>query len=414
MSNNQVIKSNDVNLSLMTVVKVAKNNQPTNYLLNYNGGQFIIQGCWLKMCSGGGLAPGETLSNGVENQFYTTQEARDYLKIPLNEVDGCCVQNDGTSNSEEIKQLIKTLQNIDTFIKNSKEIHKIIGIDEDDIGKYNSIFKKDKQAKKDKTKTTSMISGILKVKLLINFENKKDITTALFDVDRDTNVTTPYEPINDIFKLETIIKYNCEILPIIKLVKIWKQPKGDWGVTLKLLKARIKKPLSKNSNTEADFIDDANSTQPTKQTSTKLNVSNPTITNVDSSESDSESDDKDSTPQLTKVSSNPVKSKSTTSKQSIIAEVESSDSESDDNTSTPTKPVVKAVLTKPVNTKQSKIAEVESSDSESESDDNASKVTKSVAKSKSPVTKPVIVDSSESESEEIKPVKKAVKGKGKK
>lgn len=419
MSNNQVIKSNDVNLSLITVVPIIKKDQLTNYLLNYNSGQFIIQCCWLKICSGGGLAPGEELSNGVKNQFFTDHGARDYLKIPLNEVEGCCIQNNDKTNSNEIIELIQVLQNIDNHIKYSKEIHALVGIDKKNIERYNSIFKEDATESRIKRKSSSIISGVVKTKFSVVFKEKnettdiKEITTAFFDVNRDTNVTTPEKPINDIFDLEKIIKYNCEIQPIIKLVKIWKQPKGDWGVTLKLLKARIKKPISRNSNTEADFIDDAISTQPNKEPSTKLNVSNSTITNVDSS--DSESDDKDSTPQLTKVSSNPVinsTSKSAILKQSKIAEVESSDSESDDNT--PTKPVVKASLTKPDNTKQSKIAEVESSESESESDDTTSKVTKPVAKSKSPVTKPVIVESSESESEEIKPVKKAVKGKGKK
>lgn len=395
MSNNQVIKFNDINLQNITVVPYIKKDKPTNFLLNYNGGQFVTQCCWIKNCSGGGLAPGETLGNGAKNLYYTTQEARDSFKIPLNEEDGSCVQPDGTSNSEEIKHFIQTLKNIDKHIKYSKEIHRIMNIDEDDVEKYSSIYKKDK-----KKKDATLNYGTVKVKLLVNFEDKKQITTALFDVDRETGVVTPYDPVNDIYKLETIIKYNCEILPIIKFVKIWKKPNGEWGVTLKLLKARIKKPISKNSNSEAEFIDDTNNMPLQKNKNTKK------TTEVEV-ESD---DDSDNTPQPP-----PTPQPTSNSKQSNIVNVESSDSDTEDKPIKTNKNVkTKTPVSSSVSSKQSKIAEVESSESESESesDDNTQATKLSVVNNKN---KQVIVESSDSESEEIKPVKKAVvKGRNKK
>lgn len=257
MSNNGTIKYSDVDVSQIKVENV-KLGSDTVSMIRYgpNNKDLIIQCPSIKM-NQYGLPPGETLNNGAKNEYYTTEEARDSMKFPL-DADNCNISNsDGSNNRNEIKAFIAKLKEIDERIKNTDDILEKAGIDSDDKEKYTKIFRNSKSKKAgDKVKYS-----YIKTKLKVNYKNKKEIQTEFYEVDRDTNKASRVVSNKDhilLEDLEKLCEYNCEQQPIIQFVKVWTQSSGQWGVTVKLLKSRIRKSNKSTKSVSSDFIDDTN------------------------------------------------------------------------------------------------------------------------------------------------------------
>lgn len=371
-SNNVTMKYTDIDPSLIWVedVKMGKESVP---LIRYGPGKntLCVQGPWIKM-SQYGIPPGEYLNNGAKNEYYN-EEARDSMKFPLDV--RCAVQTDledeSKTNSSEIKAFIEKLKAIDEHIKKSSQIISASGIEEDNIMRYKPICRKPAPPKK-------KVVGVepkekfyyMKTKLATNFANKKEIITEFYDIDRTTNkvlnqVTTGDSKHITLEDLEKFITFNCEQLPIIQFVKVWIQSTGDWGITLKLKKCRVKKSIKTSAvNTEFLESDEEAEMKPikaTKEASVKeASAKAPAkstkgVATVDSASDNDESDD-DTVPAIPVVA---AKGKPTPKK--VEPEPSDDDSEDEDSSSEseevkPPPKVTKAPVKGPVKGKVNKVS----------------------------------------------------------
>jgi hypothetical protein len=341
--NNKVtMKYTDIDPSLIWVenVKMGKESVP---LIRYGPEKktLCVQGPWIKM-SQYGIPPGEHLNNGAKNEYYN-EEARDSMKFPLDV--RCAVQTDPEdetkTNSSEIKAFIEKLKAIDEHVKKSSKVIAEAGIEEDNIGRYKPIYRKPAPPKK-------KAGGVepkekfyyMKTKLATNFSNKKEILTEFYEIDRETNkvacqVTSENSKYITLEDLEKAITFNCEQLPIIQFVKVWTQASGDWGVTLKLKKCRVKKSMKLSSAVNPEFLDSDDETEmkpTTKQTKSQ-------VAQVDS-ESDNEESDDEPKPVVKKavVTKAPVATKKVQPEPSDDDDDESDEESEDDSSSEEVKP----------------------------------------------------------------------------
>ena len=304
-----------------------------------NNNVLLIQGPWIKLKQYG-LPPGALLTNGEANKYYKSDEARDYVRFPLHT--DCSVQIGETKNDTEITEFIDFLKKLDSHIKKDKTVIELI--DSDDIEKYTPIHRKPGKSKTGKEKYCNMKT---------KFSFLKDSGKIITEFSEFNHETNSYDVINQnnqditIEDIETVIKYNSEVLPIFQLVKIWTSPagKGDWGVTLKLIKLRIKNQVYNKDNTPIAFLEDDNEapmpSTPVKSVSDKPIAPPPAPTKkqtkieIKDEESDSEESDKSSSDSESE-SDKEVKVKTTTPVKATptkqpIADVDSdSDSDSDE------------------------------------------------------------------------------------
>lgn len=268
-SSSITLKFKDVDVKQISceAVKMGKDLVP---LLRYGPDKktLYIQCPWIKM-NQYGIPPGELLSNNQQNEFYTNEDARLSLKFPI-DPSSCVntnVDDPSETNLDEIVAFTSFLKELDAHFKSSSQFMKLSNIDPDDKEKYNTIYRKPTKSKKgnDKEKFYSM-----KTKLDTDGEKDKKIKTEFYELNRDTKDlvllnTNKYITLQE---LEKVIRYNSEVLPIIQLVKIWTQANGNWGVTLKVKKARVRKHMySEKGN--AEFIDDDDCESPVKILTTK-------------------------------------------------------------------------------------------------------------------------------------------------
>jgi hypothetical protein len=344
------LKFKDVNIKLITCesVKMGKDTVP---LIRYGTDKktLFIQGPWIKMRQYG-IPAGETLSNGVKNEYYTGEDSRLSVRFPIDV--NCCVEIDNTenTNSEEIQEFIKFLQELDAHIK-SDAILKSANIDLDDKEKYTPIYRKPAKSKKASNKESSKEKYYsMKTKLDTDgLDVDKKIKTEFYILDKETNQytlvnTNKYISLN---KIEDTLKYNSEVLPIFQFVKIWVQSTGGWGVTLKLKKVRIKNQVYSERG-DAIFLDDDNNYEQDKIMPPKPPLTKTKIVDVASDDDSDESDEE----QVVKAVANKLN-------------IEDSDSESDEE---------------PVKPKQ--VKKIVDSDSESDEDVKPKKPVKKVTKSK--------------------------------
>jgi hypothetical protein len=268
---NGTLNFTDVDIKQITVEMYK--GQP---LIKYMKKDLTVQAPWFKM-NGYGLAPGETLSNGDKNKYFKSDEERDYMKVPLDPETSCVSDEDGT-NSEQIQEFVNFLKAVDKHIKYSVEIRTLAGIDEDNIEKYNPCYKKQKTLKtvnQETGKTENKVKlPYMKLKLSTIYPSKNNIDTKFFDVNPETNQTTriltgQYSN-QDYISLDDLVKYyryNCEQLPVIKFVKVWKIDGNDtWGVTMKLLLSKIKKQVKVIRDDNSDFLDIKKNKKDVKET----------------------------------------------------------------------------------------------------------------------------------------------------
>lgn len=344
---NKTIKYNQVDAKLIRVesVKMGKDQVP---LIRYgkDGSTLNIQLPWIKL-SQYGLPPGEKLGNGADNEYYTTEEARESIRLPLDE------------SIPEIKELIHILQEMDKHIKHSEQIKTESAIEEDNYEKYKPIYRKPGKSKKTKKDEVQRVKhNYIKIKIDTDYKSKA-IKSEFVVVDRETKEVSKFE-CSSIKDLESLLVYNSEIQAIVQVVKVWEQASGDWGVTLKLKKARVMKPESRGQISDADFVDDEDGMNANEVLSSKPEASAKASVDVPT-DSDSDNDDKPSKPS---VKSPPVSSKGKPTKP---VESDSDDSDSDSDKKPPAKPAPQTKTTvKP--TRQPVQSDSDSDDSDSVSD----------------------------------------------
>jgi hypothetical protein len=260
-STNPTIKYTDVDISQLKFDNVTlgkDKNKRVHTMVRYGpyNKELVIQGPWMKMTQHG-LLPGQTLKNGEENKYYISEEARGFIKCPL-DAENACVTINGKSNSNEVEEFINKVKEMDDYIKNLDMLHKLASIDDDDVEKYNPIYRKPKLNKKagkdDKTKLSYM-----KLKIHTNYNNKHEVLTDFYEVDKETSTTQKVKPKGDYMTLsdvDELVSYNCEFQAIFKLVETWSQSLGTWGITTKLVSMRVRKTNKTENKVNTEFIDD--------------------------------------------------------------------------------------------------------------------------------------------------------------
>jgi len=278
-------------------VKMGKEFVP---LLKYGKGLILcVQAPWIKMKQYG-IPPGEELSNGVKNEYYTGEDSRLSVRFPVHP--DCCItlNNDGDTietNSEEIQVYTNFLQGLDAHIK-TPEFMTAADIDNDDKEKYVSIYRKPAKSKKNTNNDKEKYYSI-KTKLDTDgYDTEAKKIKTIFELfDKDIN---QYKIVNannkyiTLAEIENTLKYNSEVCPIFQLVKIWTQSTGAWGVTLKLKRLRIKNPVYAEQY-DAIFLDDniepvVLPPKPQQQATAKK------IVQVDDSDDDSDTKESDDEP----------------------------------------------------------------------------------------------------------------------
>ena len=263
-NNNGTIKFTDFDPKKVIVDSVTMNGEAVP-LIKYEdkNRNAVFQGPRILMTDYG-LAPGEFLSNGKPNEWYRSDEARDTMKFPL-DADKCAVvtKDDGTTNSAELKKFIDFLKALDAHIKTSESIRKAVGIDEDHVEKYMPIYRKAaKPVKKVTDKKDAPVRikpAYMKTKFHVNNKNKKEIITEFYNIDHETNKASRVITNGNYITMEDVerfYEYKCDQQPVIQLVKIWYKSNGEWGVTLRLVMSRIRKPTSVVKSESFGFIDD--------------------------------------------------------------------------------------------------------------------------------------------------------------
>ena len=361
-------------------VKMGQDKVP---LFKYQGNKLYFEGPWIKMKQYG-FPPGETLGNGQPNDYYVGaggEAGRNSFKLPLHRDCNVTykVKDNEKNSAEEIIQFADFLQKLDEHITNNKKILEEAGISSKNVSKYNENFKKWDPA--EHPKKNSKGDEKIKydsVKTKLNLDKDKKITTEFYIYNEETKKYSLTDK-NNVIELEKLIGYNSEVRPVIQLVKIWKQPTGAWGTTLKLINLRAKNTSSNKSKVKIGFADDDDEESQIEVVSKK--VAN---THIDDDEEESSvespkkpvaksnkkaSDDEESDAEEFKPVAKDNKRK--------IQEVASSEDEEEKEA-----PVVKPTSAK-------KIQEVESSGEDEEEDENVKPKSKSKpVAAKAPAKKP--------------------------
>ena len=327
---NDTIKFSDIDVSQITVVNeiYGKQEKRSHSLIRYGPEkkELSIQCPWVKM-NQYGLLPGQYLKDGKKNEYYTSEEARCFVRFPVDAESSSVSKPDGTTNSAEISAFIAKLKEIDDYVKKSTTIRKAAEISDDDVEKYNCIFRKTKVAKKIPGKEVKPKANYMKPKLFMNYKNKDEVLTQFFEIDSENNRSAlqPKEDFVTLSDIENLLVYNCEQQCVIKLVEVWSQAIGTWGITTKVMMMRVKKPTRSVKQNNSDFVDDDEETVVSKPTKS---VTKPVVKQAD------ESDGSDDEPVKKQEEKAPVKKQ--------IAEVDTDDS--DDEPVKPIKEVKKKLI----------------------------------------------------------------------
>ena len=288
---NITLKFKDIKVEEITCEKVTMGKGGNVIpLLRYGSDKktLNIQGPWIKMKQFG-IPPGKLLSNGEVNKFYNSEESRLSIRFPIDEK-CCCIINPETTNESEITEFINFLKKLDNHIK------KIIT--DEDPDEYTPIYRK---GIKSKSSTNSSVKfHSMKAKLdtgkYKETKDNKETEKIMTEIHEYNNETGKYEIANNptnnqitLDKVEKIIKFNSEVLPIIRLVKIWTQETRKWGVTLKLEKIRVKNPVYSEKGS-AIFLEDGDDEYQAMPPEPPVLTVSKKVAEVES-DSESESDD---------------------------------------------------------------------------------------------------------------------------
>ena len=226
MSKSFTTKYSDLNASLITATELKKNKYSKLQMLSFvhyiDNLPLLIQLPKIHL---------ETYGIPRISQYITEDSKRMVIKVPLN-----------TLTDSKILELSKILIDIDQHISSPEFACHVLG---DNYKKYtySPIYRHNENIDK---------LDYFKLKLDVDYKDGSIKTQLYKDGDQ-------VQDINNIDDFSRVFCYNSKFTGVVKIDKIWAQPSTllnpIWGVSLKLLKARVEAPdLNYNQGT-IDFLD---------------------------------------------------------------------------------------------------------------------------------------------------------------
>ena len=226
MSKSFTTKYSDLNASLITATELKKNKYSKLQMVSFvhydSNLPLIIQLPKIHL---------ETYGIPRISQYITEDSKRMVVKVPLN-----------TLTDSKILELSKILIDIDSHISSPEFACHVLG---ENYKKYtySPIYRHIDDVDK---------LDYFKLKLDVDYQNGS-IKTQLYKDGEQV------QDINNIDDFSRVLCYNSKFTGVIKIDKIWAQPSTllnpIWGITLKLLKARVEEPDINYHEGTIEFID---------------------------------------------------------------------------------------------------------------------------------------------------------------
>lgn len=226
MSKSFTTKYSDLNASLITATELKKNKYSKLQMLSFvhytDNLPLLIQLPKIHL---------ETYGIPRISQYITEDSKRMVVKVPLN-----------TLTDSKILELSKILIDIDSHISSPEFACHVLGENYKKYS-YSPIYRHIDDTDK---------LDYFKLKLDVDYQNGS-IKTQLYKDGEQV------QDINNIDDFSRVLCYNSKFTGVIKIDKIWAQPSTlqnpIWGITLKLLKARIEEPDINYHEGTIEFID---------------------------------------------------------------------------------------------------------------------------------------------------------------
>ena len=226
MSKSFTTKYSDLNASLITATELKKNKYSTLQMLSFvhytDNLPLLIQLPKIHL---------ETYGIPRIYQYITEDSKRMVVKVPLN-----------TLTDSKILELSKILIDIDTHVSSPEFACHVLGENYKKYS-YSPIYRHIDDVDK---------LDYFKLKLDVDYQNGS-IKTQLY---KDGEQVQDIKNINDFSR---VLCYNSKFTGVVKIDKIWAQPSSlnnpIWGVSLKLIKARVEAPDINYHEGTIEFID---------------------------------------------------------------------------------------------------------------------------------------------------------------
>ena len=226
MSKSFTTKYSDLNASLITATELKKNKYSKLQMVSFvhydSNLPLIIQLPKIHL---------ETYGIPRISQYITEDSKRMVVKVPLN-----------TLTDPKILELSKILIDIDTHVSSPEFACHVLGENYKKYS-YSPIYRHIDDVDK---------LDYFKLKLDVDYQNGS-IKTQLYKDGEQV------QDINNIDDFSRVLCYNSKFTGVVKIDKIWAQPSTllnpIWGVTLKLLKARVEEPDINYHEGTIEFID---------------------------------------------------------------------------------------------------------------------------------------------------------------
>ena len=226
MSKSFTTKYSDLNASLITATELKKNKYSKLQMVSFvhydSNLPLIIQLPKIHL---------ETYGIPRISQYITEDSKRMVVKVPLN-----------TLTDSKILELSKILIDIDTHVSSPEFACHVLGENYKKYS-YSPIYRHIDDVDK---------LDYFKLKLDVDYQNGS-IKTQLYKDGEQV------QDINNIDDFSRVLCYNSKFTGVVKIDKIWAQPSTllnpIWGITLKLLKARVEEPDINYHEGTIEFID---------------------------------------------------------------------------------------------------------------------------------------------------------------
>ena len=226
MSKSFTTKYSDLNASLITATELKKNKYSKLQMVSFvhydSNLPLIIQLPKIRL---------ETYGIPRLSQYITEDSKRMVIKVPLN-----------TLTDSKILELSKILIDIDTHVSSPEFACHVLGENYKKYS-YSPIYRHIDDTDK---------IDYFKLKLDVDYQNGSIKTQLYKDGEQ-------IQDINNINDFSRVLCYNSKFTGVIKIDKIWAQPSTllnpIWGVSLKLIKARVEAPEINYHQGTIEFID---------------------------------------------------------------------------------------------------------------------------------------------------------------
>ena len=226
MSKSFTTKYSDLNASLITATELKKNKYSKLQMVSFvhydSNLPLLIQLPKIHL---------ETYGIPRLSQYITEDSKRMVIKVPLN-----------TLTDSKILELSKILIDIDTHVSSPEFACHVLGENYKKYS-YSPIYRHIDDVDK---------LDYFKLKLDVDYQNGS-IKTQLYKDGEQV------QDINNIDDFSRVLCFNSKFTGVVKIDKIWAQPSTllnpIWGITLKLLKARVEEPDINYHEGTIEFID---------------------------------------------------------------------------------------------------------------------------------------------------------------